>query len=526
MQQIWSGLMGYINRVPASWRISSMQAEAMLKKEKDVHKQRARDEEKAPEKTPSKEGEVCCYPGPGYPTPLDAMKGPRETLMYVTCILTDTGTQMPDYLATLDVNPRSPYFCQVIHRLQMPCINDELHGMGWDTGSSCFGDPTKKRNRLVLPGFNSSRIYIVDTETDPKAPCLFKVIEPREVFCKANVATLRTVHFMPPGDVLIGSLADLYGNGKGAFVVLDAETWDVKGTWNAPGDAAAKGYDFWFQPRHNVLVSSEAGDPKFFLNGFNPEDLNKGRYGRCLNVWDLTTHCLVQSLDLGEDSGPLHVRFLHNPDSPHGFVGCALEGALHHIFRKQDGSWATEKVIQIPKKVVTGWYQPEMTSFLTATVISLDDRFLYLSNWFHGDIRQYDISDPHCPRLTGQVFVGGSIQKGGAVTVIHDDELECQPDPFMLQGRRVHGGPQMLQLSLDGKRLYVTNSLCTPWDKQFYPQMVRDGSVMLQIDVDTERGGLCVNPDFLVDFGKDPWGPARANEMRYPGGDCTSDIWN
>ncbi|CAI5798570.1 methanethiol oxidase-like isoform X2 [Podarcis lilfordi] len=95
----------------------------------------------------------------------------------------------------------------------------------------------------------------------------------------------------------------------------------------------------------------------------------------------------------------------------------------------------------------------------------------------------------------------------------------------MIQGKRVYGGPQMIQLSLDGKRLYTTTSLYTPWDKQFYPQMVREGSVMLQIDVDTENGGLCVNPDFLVDFGKEPFGPARAHEMRYPGGDCTSDIW-
>ena len=29
----------------------------------------------------------------------------------------------------------------------------------------------------------------------------------------------------------------------------------------------------------------------------------------------------------------------------------------------------------------------------------------------------------------------------------------------------------MLQLSLDGKRLYVTTSLFSPWDKQFYPDM-------------------------------------------------------
>ena len=27
------------------------------------------------------------------------------------------------------------------------------------------------------------------------------------------------------------------------------------------------------------------------------------------------------------------------------------------------------------------------------------------------------------------------------------------------------------QLSLDGKRLYVTSSLFSPWDKQFYPDM-------------------------------------------------------
>ncbi|XP_026543736.1 methanethiol oxidase-like [Notechis scutatus] len=486
-------------------------------------KQRTRDAEKKPPKTPGK-GE-CCYPGPGYPTPLDAMRGPRERLIYVTCVLTGTETQMPDYLATVDVDPESPTFCQVIHRLQMPCINDELIYTGWNTGSSCFGDSTKKRNRLVLPSFQSSRIYIVDTGTDPQAPCMFKVIEPQEVFCKTNMALLHSPQFLPAGDVVISALGDLYGNGKGGFVVVDAETWDLKGTWNPPGDAAPQGCDFSYKPRHNILVSTESGVPKFFVNGFNLEDLKKGRYGRRLNLWDWTTHCLVQSFDLGEDSSPFQIRFLHNPDAPHGFVSCALDGALHHIFRKEDGCWATEKVVQIPNKLVSGWHEPEMTAFITCMVISLDDRFLYLSNWFHGDVRQYDITDPHCPQLKGQVFVGGSIFKGGAVTVIKDEELDCQPDPFMLQGRRVYGGPQMLQLSLDGKRLYVTNSFYTPWDKQYYPQLVREGSVMLQIDVDTENGGLCVNPDFLVDFGNEPWGPARAREMRYPGGDSTSDIW-
>lgn len=53
----------------------------------------------------------------------------------------------------------------------------------------------------------------------------------------------------------------------------------------------------------------------------------------------------------------------------------------------------------------------------------------------------------------------------------------------------------------------------------------RKGSVLLQIDVDTERGGLSLNRDFMVDFGKEPGGPMLAHEMRYPGGDCSSDIW-
>lgn len=63
------------------------------------------------------------------------------------------------------------------------------------------------------------------------------------------------------------------------------------------------------------------------------------------------------------------------------------------------------------------------------------------------------------------------------------------------------------------------------WDRQFYPELVEKGSHMLQIDVDTDKGGLSINPNFFVDFGSEPDGPALAHEMRYPGGDCTSDIW-
>ncbi|XP_073465266.1 methanethiol oxidase-like [Aquarana catesbeiana] len=140
-------------------------------------------------------------------------------------------------------------------------------------------------------------------------------------------------------------------------------------------------------------------------------------------------------------------------------------------------------------------------------------------------MRQYDITDPCHPKLVGQIFLGGSILKGGAVKVLEDQELKCQPDPVFIKGKKIPGGPQMIQLSLDGKRLYVTTSLYSAWDKQFYPDMIKEGAVMMQIDVDTKKGGLSINENFLVDFGKEPDGPVLAHECRYEGGDCSSDIW-
>ena len=182
-------------------------------------------------------------------------------------------------------------------------------------------------------------------------------------------------------------------------------------------------------------------------------------------------------------------------------------------------------MIKVPNKKVEGWMLPEMPGMVTDILLSLDDRFLYFSNWLHGDIRQYDVSDPRHPKLVGQIFLGGSVQNDGPVKVIRDEELKEQPKPVYMKGKRLYGSPQMIQLSLDGKRLYVSSSLLSPWDKQFYPEVKERGSFMLLVHVDTEKGGLTLDPNFYVDFGKEPDGPVLAHEIRYPGGDCSSDIW-
>ena len=102
-----------------------------------------------------------------------------------------------------------------------------------------------------------------------------------------------------------------------------------------------------------------------------------------------------------------------------------------------------------------------MPGVMTDILISMDDKYLYFSNWVHGDVRQYDITDTRNPKLTGQVFFGGSIQAGGPVTVTEDTELSVQPGVRYIKEKRIWGAPQMLQLSLDGERNYFSVGIFT-----------------------------------------------------------------
>lgn len=65
----------------------------------------------------------------------------------------------------------------------------------------------------------------------------------------------------------------------GGFVLLDGETFEVVGNWEHPGEAAPFGYDFWYQPRHNVMISTEWGAPKALVDGFNPAHVKEGESG-------------------------------------------------------------------------------------------------------------------------------------------------------------------------------------------------------------------------------------------------------
>jgi methanethiol oxidase len=257
------------------------------------------------------------------------------------------------------------------------------------------------------------------------------------------------------------------------------------------------------------MISSEWAAPNTVSKGFKVEDVKAGKYGQRLHFWNWKDRKIAKTIDLGGDGLiPLEVRSHHNPASTHGFVGAALSSTMWH-YHQSGKEWKADKVIDVPAvKDVKGWDIP-VPGLITDLVLSMDDKYLYFSNWLHGDIRQYDVSDPAKPKLTAQLWLGGVLGKG-----------------IKVNGKKLAGGPQMLQLSLDGKRLYVTNSLYSKWDNQFYPAIAKEGSYLLQIDCNTEKGGMTFNNRFHVDFGKEPDGPARAHEIRFPNGDCTSDIWH
>jgi methanethiol oxidase len=439
-------------------------------------------------------------PAPFHSSPADAQKAPPEEYLYVAAMRAESDVDAPDFLAVVDTRPESETYGRIVHETPMPSVGDELHHFGWNRcASACHGPD---RSHLIVPGFRSSRVYIVNVADDPLRPEIEKVIEPEELVQATGYTRPHTTHCMPGGNVVLSMLGDADGNAAGGFAVLDATTFEVKGRWENGGALPPMNYDFWYQPRRNTLVSSEFGVPNAYEPGFDLADVEAGRYGQRLHFWNLERRELEQTIDLGANGlVPLEIRWKHDPEADEGFVGAALSSSLWH-FHRANGSYAAEPVVAVEPVDLDGWPIP-VPGLITDLVLSLDDKALYFSNWLHGDLRRYDVSDPASPQLTGRLWLGGLLgQESDA-------------------GRPLTGGPQMLQLSYDGRRLYVTNSLLSSWDDQFYPGL---RSYLLKVDIGDD-GSMAVDPDFFVDFHDRPDGPARAHEVRLQGGDSTSEVF-
>jgi len=450
-----------------------------------------------------------------YPSPTMAMSAPAETFAYIALLNRDPGGK--DAMAVIDVDPGSNAYGSMTARVDMPGAGDELHHFGWNACSSCLcpysPHPHMKRRYLVVPGLRSSRINILDTEPDPRRPRVVKVIEPAELMEKTGYSRPHTSHCGPDG-IYMNAIGNKDGDGPGGIFVLDPETFEIKGAWERDRGPQYLAYDFWWHLGHDTMITSEWGTPKMVEGGVNPELLLGGKYGNALHVWDLHTRRHVQKLELGpEYQMPLELRPAHNPTEAYGFVGVVTSikdlSASVWAWYRDGGSWRIRKVIEIPAEPADADKLPPLLKgfgavppLVTDINLSLDDRFLYVSCWGTGELKQFDVSDPFNPVETGSVRIGGIARR---------QSHPAFPD------RPLNGAPQMVEVSRDGRRVYVTNSLYRSWDEQFYPDGIQGWLAKLNVG---RTGGLELDRDFLLEFDD-----MRPHQVHLEGGDASSDSY-
>lgn len=423
----------------------------------------------------------------------------------------------PDALAIVDVDPSSSQYGKIVHTVTMPNKGDEFHHFGWNACSSALsplsGHAFIERRYLIIPGLRSSRIYVIDTKPHPTQAKIHKIIEAEEIFHKTGYSRPHTVHCGPDGIYVstLGGAGPDGTEGPPGIFILDCETFDVLGRWEIDRGPQLLHYDFWWNLPRDYMVSSEWGLPPQFENGIVPEDLLANKYGHHVHFWNLRARRNVQTIDLGaQHQMALEVRPAHDPAREYGFLGVVvdttnLEGSIWTWWR-EGSEFRIEKTATIPAEPADPELLPPLLKgfgavppLVTDIDLSLDDKFLYVACWGTGELRQYDVTEPRKPKLVGSVHAGGIARR-----------TPC-PD-----GSHFAGGPQMLEISRDGKRVYITNSLYSTWDDQFYPDGVPGTLAIVNVN---PAGGIAFDKAFRVEI---PEG-YRTHQVRLEGGDCSTD---
>jgi len=470
-----------------------------------------------------------------YPSAKQAAEAPQEELAYLAML--SPNSSRPDAIGVVDVKPGSKSFGHLVGQLDMPNVGDELHHFGWNACSASLcpwaAHPHVERRYLVVPGINSSRIHILDTKSNPRQPELVKVIEPKTLAKKTGYASPHTVHCGPDG-IYLSALGAPDGEGPGGIFVLDHDSFEPKRAWERDHGPQRLAYDFAWHLGHDTTITSEWGTPSMVRNGLVPELLLGGKYGNSIHVWDLRKGDHQQKLPLGDEyQMTLELRPARDPRKAYGFLGVVISlkdlSASVWLWYKDggkggkggevpssaatapsasSGEWKVKKVIEIPAEPADPADLPPLLQGFKAVPplvsdinLSLDDKQLYVSCWGTGELRQYDVTDPFKPRLTATTQIGGIVRRAGH---------PAKPS------KPLNGGPQMVELSRDGRRVYLTNALYSPWDGQFYPDGVE--SWMVKFDTRPE-GGMALDSRFFLEMEQG----LRCHQVRLQGGDASSD---
>jgi selenium-binding protein 1 len=359
---------------------------------------------------------------------------------YLYVFCADADAQDNDFAAVIDVNPDSATYGKLVHTVDLGTKGNETHHWGY----------TDDRTRIWAGSLFSSRIWLLDVASDPGKPRIEKVIE--------NVSELSGLsgphsYYALPGRMLIAFLGS---SGGGVPAGLAEFTNDGKFIRRLENPSETPyGYDVAIKPSFNRMVTSSFTPLRNYKKPLANMDLKD--FGSELVVWDFKAR---QSLQVGKAGlAPLEVRWSLKPENNYGFTNCALDNSIWLFKGNDKGTYEFKKVAD------TGALPADLRQ-------SPDDRSLYVSCFGDNLIQEWDVTDPEHLKLKGTV-------------------APCVQ-------------PNMMHVTGDGKRMYVSNSLLSTLDHsgRFCVRLIHIGP-----------DGMKVDPFFNIDLNTFSTGPARGHDM-------------
>ena len=154
-------------------------------------------------------------------------------------------------------------YSQVIHRLEMPGIGDELHHTGWNACSSCHDDAS----RAVNTSYCRECGRTISTSSTRRL-----TRRPRR--CTRSLTAMKSKR-KPTSQAHTPSTA-LGSRSLSRSSEIPRSTWRLPPRHRRVRDRWPLGeldgrhplrIRLWYQPRHNVMISSEWAAPNTFLPG-------------------------------------------------------------------------------------------------------------------------------------------------------------------------------------------------------------------------------------------------------------------
>ncbi len=352
----------------------------------------------------------------------------------------DADAKDNDFLAVIDVNLDSAKYGQMIYQLDLGSSGNETHHFGY----------TDDRTHIWGCSLFSSRIFLIDVASDPAKPRVAKVLQ--DIPGQAGFTGPHSPYALP-GRMLVSFLGAKDG-GLPAGLAEFTNDGQLVRRLELPKDAPYM-YDVAVKPDLNRMVTSSFTPLNNYKKPLAQMDLKN--FGKELLVWDFRERKVLSKLTAG--LAPLETRWSLKEGANHGFTNCALDDSIWIWEGDDKGRYTTRKLCS------TGKLPADLRQ-------SPDDRYLYVSCFGSNELQQWDVSDLKNPKLTSTVAPG--VQ------------------------------PNMMHLTGDGKRMYVSNSLLSTLDHAgtFWVRLVHIGP-----------DGMKMDPFFHVDLNKLPTGPARGHDM-------------